>query len=688
MIYEPLAKADKTMQERSYFILIIDALDECDSEDDVSVFLELLSMVKNLKKAQLRIFITSRPELHIRLGFKSIPHIIYRDLLLHQVDRSIVNHDIRLFLVNEMAKISSRRKMASGWPGEDAIDLLVERADSLFIYAATASRYVGESLRIPPEQRLSNLLAGTFSGLTAERSLDTMYLKILEGSLAVEHSEQELVVLSSQFRLTIGAIVLLYEPLSVISLSQLLGIHLARYVEDDEAIRNLVRTIIDPFASLLNIPLSCDSPIRILHPSFCDFLTSRERCTTDHFWVDYQHLHEELCSACLHVLDSDLEPNDSHVQHPGLLSADLDRKHLRQTLPGHVRYASRYWVKHFTNCTRGANVMGISHFFETDLLKWLKLTLYLGELGDIIADLSLLSRRLREDISDSKSISLQIDHSTPRVNVTLEQVFSDLVSFLRTHRATIEHAPHQLYVSALLLSPRDSIVRKLYQSAILPWIIRTPTVQKLWTESLETFEAHREEIIDLTTCPGSRFIVSASKDGTVKLWNLQEGSHEVTLVGHTGPVRSVSLSTTSSIIASASKDCTARIWNVRTGTCLHVLAGHTNVVQKVVISPKHNIVATGSQDGDVRLWNASTGEMTAVLTEKAGAVTDMAFSTDGQYLASGYYDGPIGLWDPIKFSLLSRLCSHESAVSSVIFSNGPRGQIVVSGSYDQAIKVS
>lgn len=688
LIYEPLAKADKAMQGKSCFILVIDALDECDSQEDVSVFLELLSMVKDLKKAQLRILVTSRPELGIRLGFHNMSHIIYRNLVLHQVDRSIVNHDIRLFLVNEMARISSRRKTTIGWPGEDAIDMLVERADCLFIYAATVSRYVGESPRISPEKRLSNLLAGTSSRLTAERSLDVMYLKILEDSLAVEHSEQELMELSSQFKLIVGAMVLLYEPLSTESLSELLSIHLAQYVKSDEAIRNLVNIIIDPFASLLNIPLSCDSPIQILHPSFRDFLTSEDRCTTDHFWVDSQHLHGELCSACLHVLNSDLEPNYSHVQQPGLLSADFDPKRLRQTLQDHVCYASRYWVRHFTNSARGANMIGISRFFEKDLLKWLKLILYLGELGDIIADLSSLSRRLREDTSNVGSLFLQVDGSTARINTTLEEVFSGLVSFLRTHRAIIEHAPHQLYVSALLLSPQDSIVRKLYQSALLPWITRTPIVEKTWNGSLETFEAHNEEITDLTTCPGSRFVVSGSKDGTVKVWNLQEGSLEATLIGHSGPVQSVSLSTTSRIVASASKDFTARIWNVRTGACLHVLEGHTSIVQKVMMSSKLNIVATGSQDGDVRLWNASTGEMSAVLTGEAGAVTDMAFSTDGQYLAAGYYDGPICLWDPIKFSLLSKLCSHESAVNSVLISDGSRGRIIASGSYDRTVKVS
>lgn len=454
LIHEPLAKVDKVMRGRSCFVLVIDALDECDSDEDVSVFLELLSMVKGLRNAKLRVFITSRPELTIRLGFFNMPHIIYRNLILHQVDRSIVNQDIRLFLVNEMARISSRRKTIIGWPGEDAIDMLVERADYLFIYAATASRYVGESPHIPPEKRLRNLLSGASSGLTAERSLDVMYLKILEDSLTIERSKQELMELSSQFKLIVGAIVLVYEPLCAESLTQLLDIHLAQYIESDEAIGNFVNITIDPFASLLNIPLSCDSPIKILHPSFRDFLKSEDRCTIDHFRVDSQHLHNELCSACLHVLNSDLEPNYSHVQQPGLLSATFDRKRLRQTLQDHVRYASRYWVRHFTNSAQGASVIGISRFFKKDLLKWLKLILYLGELGDIIADLSSLSHRLQEDTSNLGSLSLAVDGSTARIDTTLEQVFSDFVSFLRTHRAAIEHAPHQLCFSSITQSRR------------------------------------------------------------------------------------------------------------------------------------------------------------------------------------------------------------------------------------------
>lgn len=366
---------------------------------------------------------------------------------------------------------------------------------------------------MPPEKRLNALLDGTHSGLTAERSLDMMYLKVLEGSLVVEHSEQELMELSSQFKLIVDTIVLLYESQSAKSLSELLNIHLAKYDKIDDFVGNLVNLTIDPFASLLRIPLSCDSPIGILHPSFRDFLTSRDRCTADHFCVDSQHLHSELCNACLHVLNDDLELDYSHTQQPGLLYVDLDQKRLRQTLQDHVRYASMYWIRHFMNSTWSSNMASISRFFEKDLLIWLKLILYLGELGNIIVDLVLLSSRLREDPSSFGSFSLKIDGSAAIIDTTLEQVFSDLVSFLRTHRATLVHAPHQLYVSALLLSPQDSIVRKLYYSALLPWITRTPVVEKTWDESQETFEAHNEEIVDLTTCPSNRFIASAPKMG-------------------------------------------------------------------------------------------------------------------------------------------------------------------------------
>jgi hypothetical protein len=68
LVLRPLSRLDSSVCPSSY-ILIVDALDECDSEDDIRMILRLLAEAQTLKTVRLRVFLTSRPEIPIRLFF-------------------------------------------------------------------------------------------------------------------------------------------------------------------------------------------------------------------------------------------------------------------------------------------------------------------------------------------------------------------------------------------------------------------------------------------------------------------------------------------------------------------------------------------------------------------------------------------------------------------------------------------
>ncbi|KAI5844284.1 hypothetical protein BZA05DRAFT_343095 [Tricharina praecox] len=72
LILEPLSRLDGVSHPQS-LILVIDALDECDDENDIALILLLLSQAGTLKSVRLQVFITSRPEAQIRYGFDNIP---------------------------------------------------------------------------------------------------------------------------------------------------------------------------------------------------------------------------------------------------------------------------------------------------------------------------------------------------------------------------------------------------------------------------------------------------------------------------------------------------------------------------------------------------------------------------------------------------------------------------------------
>src|SRR6266702_8708233 len=71
LILQPLSEA--TAVQALELVIIIDALDECERDEDIRAILQLLSRTRGLKPVALRVFVTSRPELHIRLGFRQMP---------------------------------------------------------------------------------------------------------------------------------------------------------------------------------------------------------------------------------------------------------------------------------------------------------------------------------------------------------------------------------------------------------------------------------------------------------------------------------------------------------------------------------------------------------------------------------------------------------------------------------------
>jgi hypothetical protein len=75
----PLLKLGNSDIYLSY-IMVIDALDECEGETDIQIILRLLAEARSLKNVSLRILITSRPEVPIRYGFRQISNTEHQDL--------------------------------------------------------------------------------------------------------------------------------------------------------------------------------------------------------------------------------------------------------------------------------------------------------------------------------------------------------------------------------------------------------------------------------------------------------------------------------------------------------------------------------------------------------------------------------------------------------------------------------
>jgi hypothetical protein len=132
--------------------------------------------------------------------------------------------DITLYLEHELARISPRQAIAD-WPGQRRVRELAVRSDGLFIWAATACRFLngaeGHENRL--DLRLDMILANKVAKDSPQKELDGIYTTILQFSVTGNALDEEKEMIWRQFRLVVGSIIVLFEPLTTSALGYLLG---------------------------------------------------------------------------------------------------------------------------------------------------------------------------------------------------------------------------------------------------------------------------------------------------------------------------------------------------------------------------------------------------------------------------------------------------------------------------------
>jgi hypothetical protein len=382
LILQPLSKA-RLPPEMSTRTIVIDALDECEREGDIKNILYLLAQVQHITSVRVRVLITSRPELPVRLGFKKISGTAYQDLILQEIPQRIIEHDIAAFLKCELEKIRDDhnslhpgRPLSSVWPSEKNIQALVKMAVPLFIFAATVCRFVEDS-RWDPEEQLQSILS--YQTASQVSKLDRTYLPILDRLLhGLSESQSE--SLTEEFRIVVGSIALLANPLSAVSLASLIGVR-------DQIVECRLRDL----HSVLNVPADRNIPVRLLHLSFREFLTDPEKRGRSPFWVDSRKTHEMIATRCLELMSHSLKENACKLESPGTFRAEIDSQIIKDTLPAHLQYACCYWVNHLEQSGIQISDHSEVHFFLLEhLLHWLEALALIGRLAESVGTIVTL----------------------------------------------------------------------------------------------------------------------------------------------------------------------------------------------------------------------------------------------------------------------------------------------------------
>ena len=370
-ILEPISTIDGP---RTAIVIILDALDECGSAAERETLLEVLSNDFANLPSHIRAIVTSRAEIDICNALESCQHVFPYEL---DISSQVNSDDIMLYFRHTFANLRRKNKhlrLGIDWPGEEVLRTLVQRAAGLFVWASTASAFINAH---NPKKRLDIILRGEIvSG--AEASLDALYNAALQ---SIDCWDDEDFV--ADFRAILGIVLVAQQPLSSAAIDSLLNLP-----ED----RPSMHTI-----SHLGCVLQQSPKVRVLHPSFAEFLMAVERCGRDIWCFDRCTHHQHLTFRCLGRMRAFLRRNMCDLT----LTEDLANE--SETLPEDISYACIFWIDHASGIEEQIQqITGQLHYFLFHhLLHWFEAMSILRKSTETISHLDLLLNCLLVRHSDA-----------------------------------------------------------------------------------------------------------------------------------------------------------------------------------------------------------------------------------------------------------------------------------------------
>lgn len=187
------------------------------------------------------------------------------------------------------------------------------------------------------------------------------------------------------------------------------------------------------------------------------------------------------------------------------------------------------------------------------------------------------------------------------------------------------------------------------------------------------------------------WLAAGSDDFHLRVYNYNTSEKVTAFEAHPDYIRAIAVHPTQPFILTASDDMTIKLWDWEKGwKCVQTFEGHSHYVMSLAINPKDtNTFASACLDRTVKIWNLG-GSGTANLTLEAHDTkgvnhVDYYPAADKPYILTTSDDRTIKIWDYTTKSLIVTLEGHSSNVSFACYH--PELPVIVSGSEDGTVKI-
>ncbi|KAJ1300351.1 hypothetical protein OPQ81_005171 [Rhizoctonia solani] len=702
LIRKPMFAALAAKRKFSVGMVVIDALDECENKESARAILGIL--LNKTTDLPIKFIVSSRPEPQIR--DQMTDERVKSRLVLHELDTGDVQADIKTYLREELKPMKLPLEEL-----ELQIAPLVEKAGILFIYAATAVRYIGyDNFQRNPRSRIRTLLKGPQGQRTAgTKDIDQLYTTILEAALGEEELED-----GDRFDMeqVLHTVICAREPLTVRMLAELLQ------VNDVDQIRAALR----PLWSVLHV-VGDSELVTTLHASFPDFLLDSSRSKTYH--CDSEAHNCKLAGLCLAYIEQ-TQPQfnicrleSSHL--PDESVPDIKGR-VEKAISAELLYACRYWADHVQagKCTSGM-IEQVLGFLSERLLLWMEVLNLNGQMKagmDCIKLTAELCNMLKgqpelcELAQDAKrfveGFALNpLSQSTPHIYISMltfwprcapmmkcyarfsrGPVKAEGMGLDRRQQAHLSTWAFEKGIHAMSVSSDGShIALRMGEDVVIVDSSSGRTV-------LGPLESHLI-VRSLAFSPDGTRLFSASynfksKNATILGWDTRTGDvvlGPLRLDGHTYEINYLVFSPDCTRIATGSDDKTARLWDAENGKMLHCFSVHDRVYS-VVFSPDGTRVAASSGN-TLSVWDTQTGHIALGPLSYTDFIWSIAFSADSSRVIGGTDSGDsdnIHVWDAQSGHTIFGLIQAHTAMITCIGCS-PDGKYIVSGSNDRTIRI-